>query len=69
MGDGCSCPYNIDKLFSRYFKALLMESVDRLTGREVGLKRSVGAGSDSYYEYLLKCVCGCVAEAGTLVAL
>lgn len=69
MGEGCSCPRNIDKLLLRCLQALLLERVDRLTGREVGLKRSVGAGSDSYYEYLLKCVLGCVAEAGALEAL
>ncbi|PRW56395.1 mannosyl-oligosaccharide 1,2-alpha-mannosidase [Chlorella sorokiniana] len=34
--------------------ALLLGSIDRLTGLEVGMRRSVGPGTDSYYEYLLK---------------
>lgn len=41
-------------------QALLLESVDRSTGREVGSKRGVGAGTDSYYEYLIKWVEGLV---------
>lgn len=34
--------------------ALMMESVDRQTGKEQGWKKGVGAGTDSYYEYLIK---------------
>ncbi|KAI7835449.1 hypothetical protein COHA_010654 [Chlorella ohadii] len=34
--------------------ALLLESVDRSTAKEIGSKRGVGAGTDSYYEYLVK---------------
>ena len=35
-------------------QALLLESVERSTAKEVGSKRGVGAGTDSYYEYLIK---------------
>lgn len=35
-------------------QALLFESVDRQTGKEQGWSRGVGAGTDSYYEYLIK---------------
>lgn len=31
-------------------QALLLEAVDRQTGRETGSTRGVGAGTDSYYE-------------------
>lgn len=34
--------------------ALMMESVDRQSGKEQGWKKGVGAGTDSYYEYLIK---------------
>ncbi|EFN55104.1 hypothetical protein CHLNCDRAFT_24374 [Chlorella variabilis] len=34
--------------------ALLLESVDRQSARESGWVRGVGAGTDSYYEYLIK---------------
>ncbi|KAL4437567.1 hypothetical protein ABPG77_003548 [Micractinium sp. CCAP 211/92] len=34
--------------------ALLFEAVDRQTGKETGGTRGVGAGTDSYYEYLIK---------------
>ncbi len=37
-------------------QALLLESVDRSTAKEIGSKRGVGAGTDSYYEYLVKSV-------------
>ena len=45
-------------------QALLLESVDRSTAREVGSKRGVGAGTDSYYEYLIKWVTGLVLGRG-----
>lgn len=50
------CRHLLCRLFCAYpsAQALLLESVDRQTGREAGYKRSVGAGTDSYYEYLLK---------------
>lgn len=35
-------------------KAILYEKVDRETGMETGFTRGVGAGTDSYYEYLIK---------------
>jgi mannosyl-oligosaccharide alpha-1,2-mannosidase len=35
-------------------QALLFESVDRQTAKEQGWSRGVGAGTDSYYEYLIK---------------
>lgn len=35
-------------------QALLLEAVDRSTGLEVGSRRHISAGTDSYYEYLLK---------------
>ena len=35
-------------------QALLLESVDRQSARESGWVRGVGAGTDSYYEYLIK---------------
>ena len=35
-------------------QALLFESVDRRSGVESGYTRGVGAGTDSYYEYLIK---------------
>ncbi len=35
-------------------QALLFEAVDRQTGKETGGTRGVGAGTDSYYEYLIK---------------
>ncbi|KAL4857147.1 Mannosyl-oligosaccharide 1 [Chlorella vulgaris] len=34
--------------------ALMFEHVDRQTALETGSKRGVGAGTDSYYEYLIK---------------
>lgn len=34
--------------------ALMFESVDRQSGKETGWKKGVGAGTDSYYEYLIK---------------
>ena len=35
-------------------QALMLESVDRSTAHEAGSTRGVGAGTDSYYEYLVK---------------
>lgn len=45
----------LPRLPSCPMQALMLESVDRQTGKETGYKRGVGAGTDSYYEYLIKC--------------